>query len=192
MGWKNIISKEEFRNNIEIYALKIKKGIFIVPTDTIYGLSCNATNSKLVRKLRKIKKQVDRPLSVIVPSKEWIRNNCEVSEEAEKYLKKLPGAYTLILPLKTNSVIAEEVSLGTKTLGVRIPNHWISEMSKFMNIPLITTSANVTGTNFMTCIEDLDDYLRKRVDFVIDQGDLKGRPSNLVHLEKDNKKIIKR
>lgn len=192
MGLKKIIPSEEFKNNFKVYELVIKKSVFIVPTDTIYGLSCNALHSETVKRLRKIKKQKSRPLSVIAPSKQWIKKNCVIDSDAEKWLNKLPGPYTLILPLKNKSAVAKEVYLDSDSLGVRMPDHWVSNFANKLNVPLITTSANIAGTNFMTCLNDLDDYLEKQVDFIVDEGVCKGRPSTLVHLKDDSEKIIKR
>ena len=74
------------------------KSIFIYPTDTIYGIGCNAEESKLVEKIREIKNRDKKPFSIIAPSIKWILENCETTEkEISKYL---PGPYTLILKKK--------------------------------------------------------------------------------------------
>ncbi|GAG45638.1 unnamed protein product, partial [marine sediment metagenome] len=72
----------------EIEIRKLRNSVFIYPTDTIYGIGCNALNSKLVKRIRRIKKRDNKPFSVIAPSKKWIYDNCEVDR---KILKKLPG-----------------------------------------------------------------------------------------------------
>ena len=98
-----IITKDELKHEKLDYAKEIKKGaVFIYPTDTIYGIGCNARLPEAVIRLRAIKKQRDRPLSVIVPSKEWIRDNCDSPNRVEmrRWIKKLPGSYTIILKLK--------------------------------------------------------------------------------------------
>ena len=69
------IRKAELLANVQFYEKKLKEGIFIIPTDTVYGLSCNAKSPKLVENLRKIKKS-KQPFSVIAPSKKWIYENC--------------------------------------------------------------------------------------------------------------------
>ena len=68
--------------------------IFIYPTDTIYGLGCNAENSQAVKKIREMKQREEKPFSVIAQGKEWIRKNCLVKNE--KDLELLPGPYTII------------------------------------------------------------------------------------------------
>ena len=96
-----IISKLEFNTNKDGYISLIKSGaIFIYPTDTIYGIGCNALLNGKVKKIRDIKLNPSSPFSIIVPSKEWIYENCIVTDESEEYIKQLPGPYTLILPLK--------------------------------------------------------------------------------------------
>ena len=78
----------------------IKHGaVFIYPTDTIYGLGCDATNEESVKKIKELKyRDKDKPMSVIAPSVDWIKEHCEVTDEMiEKYL---PGPYTLLLKKK--------------------------------------------------------------------------------------------
>jgi len=175
---------------------KILKGdIFVHPTDTIYGLGCNAKDSKAVKTLRKIKKRPDNPFSVIAPSKAWIEENCELTQEAKEWLNKLPGPYTLILKTK-DSPVCKEVAPGKDSLGVRIPEHWISSLVEWVGAPIITTSVNVTDEPFMEKIEDLDldinDDIKRKLSFVLYEGEKPGRPSKIVHLEKDEVKVRER
>jgi L-threonylcarbamoyladenylate synthase len=165
---KEGINKEEILGGV----------VFIYPTDTIYGVGCDATNDNSVKRVREIKLRDEKPFSVIAPSKDWIKENCVVGPE----LDKLPGAYTLILKLKNKSCISKFVNNGLDTLGVRIPKHWISNLVSELGIPIVTTSANKSGEKFMTCLEDLD----IGVDFVIDEGKLNGKPSTII---KDGKEI---
>ena len=83
-----ILSKEEFEINKEQYFDLIDEGaVFIYPTDTIYGIGCSALNDSAVKKLRRIKKRPRMAFSIIAPSKEWIYENCEVSEDDEAWIK---------------------------------------------------------------------------------------------------------
>ena len=183
------LSKEEINGQIK---QSIKRGsVFIHPTDTIYGLGCNAILHNSVAKIRDIKDRQDKPFSVIAPSKKWIYENCEIDEEAERWIDKLPGPYTLILKLKNKECIAPNINSGLGTLGVRIPDHWFSRIVEEVGYPVVTTSANIVNQNFMTSIDDLDPKIQGRVDFAIYEGEKKGSPSNLVDLTK-NLQVIER
>ena len=96
------MTREQVFLNKELLRRKIKEGaIFIYPTDTIYGIGCSALDKKAVKKIREIKGIADeKPLSIIVPSKLWIEENCRLDFQAQQWIDKLPGPYTLILPLK--------------------------------------------------------------------------------------------
>ena len=150
-----VLTKEEVELRKHELAERILKGaIFIHPTDTIYGLGCNALLSEAVKKIRELKNAQEQPFSVIAPSKTWIEINCDISEKAAKWLERLPGPYTLILPLKNEKAVAKEVNNGIGTLGVRIPKHWISEFVSFLGFPIITTSVNKVSASFMTSLEE--------------------------------------
>ena len=188
-----IINKEEFELEKELFFEQIIKGaVYIHPTDTIYGLGTNATNKKTVQKIRDLKKRKNIPFSIIAPSKEWIKKNCELNERVERWIKKLPGPYTLILKIKNKGAIANNVAPGLDTIGVRIPDHWFGIIGKALNIPLVTTSANVVGGDFMTSIEDLNRDIRCGVDFIVYEGEKKGRPSTLIDLSKEKEDIKER
>lgn len=178
-----VLSKEEFEREKDIIRSKLKEEniAFIYPTDTIYGIGCSALNKEAVEMIRKIKRRENSPFSVIAPSKEWIAENCRLNENAKEWLKKLPGPYTLVLKTKEECV-AKNVAPGLKTLGVRIPDHWFSGFAKEMNIPIISTSANISGNDFMTSLEDLDDDIKSKVDFIVYEGVKEGKPSRIIDL----------
>jgi L-threonylcarbamoyladenylate synthase len=188
----NVVSREEFKKNEKELLKAITEGaLFVYPTDTIYGLGCDATNSDAVQRVREAKQQFEQPFSVIVPSKEWIRKNCEISSEAGTWLDKLPGPYTLILKLKNATAVAQEVTLGKDTLGVRIPHHWFSDVAAELMRPLVTTSANLHGKPFMTTLEQLDTTIKDKVGFVVYEGPKDARPSTIVDLTEGVKVIAR-
>mgnify|MGYP001280574953 CR=1 FL=1 len=187
------ISKEEMRERTDEFYDKIRKGnLFIYPTDTIYGIGCDASNEQAVNNLRTAKARPTTPFSVIVPSTDWIRENCHIPKHAEPWLDKLPGPYTLILKLKNQDGIAKNVNPGISSIGIRIPNHWISGVVRELNTPIITTSANKAGSEFMTSTENLDPKVASKVDFTIAEGEKEGNPSTLIDLTESETKVIER
>jgi len=189
---KIITVNDYFKNKNKILN-HIKKGlVFIYPTDTIYGIGCDATNVRAVSRLREAKKRDKKPFSIIAPSKSWIKRNCVVNNKAKEWLDKLPGKYTLILKLKSNKVIAKNVNLGTGKIGVRIPKKWSALIAKDLNRPIISTSANITGEPFMTSLEDLNPRVKEHIDLIISEGSKKARPSKIIDLTRNKVITTKR
>ncbi len=153
--------------------------ILIYPTDTIYGIGCDATNASAVRKIRTLKRS-KKPFSVIA-SKEWIKKNCEIPKRFMRYLKLLPGPYTLILKLKNKSAVSKEVNQGSGTIGVRIPAHPFTKEILKGKRPFITTSVNETGERFITSTGEIPERFKKAA-IIIDAGKLKGKPSKIYDL----------
>ena len=178
-----ILTKTELQSRLPEISEQIRNGaIFIYPTDTIYGIGCNALDQRAVEKIRVLKERPSNPFSIIAPSKEWIVKNCIVTKEAKEWLNKLPGPYTLILKLKNKNAIAKNVNQGEETIGVRIPDHWFSSIVQELGFLIVTTSANRSGRAFMTSLEDLDPKIKEGVDFIIYEGEKKGKPSKIVNL----------
>ncbi len=156
----------------------IKHGaVFIYPTDTIYGLGCDATNLESVGLIKKMKyRDRDKPMSVIAPSVEWIKEHLVVEEAIiEKYF---PGPYTLILK-KKNPDFMKHIS-SNDSLGVRIPDCEFTELVEKAGVPFITTSVNFAGEPFAVKISDINHDILDAVDIVIGVGKLDGRPSTLI------------
>lgn len=153
---------------------KLRDGaVFIYPTDTIYGVGCDASVGKAARRIRELKVRDEKPFSVIAPSKAWIVKNCVV--EDLRILDFLPGPFTVIFPLRKGAGIAREVAVGT--LGVRMPNHPILDFVKAYKRPVVTTSVNRSGEPNAVELADFDPF---PVDFVIYEGKKDGAPSTII------------
>jgi len=161
---------------------RLKSEIFIYPTDTIYGLGCDATNEKLVGKLRETKNRDYKPLSIIAPSVKWILKNFKVERKLiEKYL---PGPFTLLLEKKDVSFLPWISN--TKLIGIRIPDCEFTNVIQNTGLPIVTTSVNISGEPFATSLEDIDSEIKKKIDLVIPGENLSGIPSTLI---KDGKEF---
>lgn len=189
----NILTKDEFHVNFEDLKMNIEEGsVFVHPTDTIYGLGCDATNKEAVKRIRDVKDRHESPFSVIAPSKEWILENCHINEGAKEWIDKLPGGYTLILRLKNKDCIAPNVNFDLQTLGVRIPEHWFSKVVSKINKPMVTTSANKSGEDFMTSLDNLNPEINDHIDFIIYEEEKHGKPSTIVDLTNEVPIVIRR
>ncbi len=158
---------------------QIKQGkIFIYPTDTIYGLGCDATNEESVEKIKKIKERDrDKPLSIIAPSFEWINQNCHVDVDADLH-KYLPGPYTIILKKKDPDFLKHISS--TDTIGIRIPDCDFTKQIQEAGVPFISTSVNLSGQPFAKSVNEISQEIKSNVDVIVDEGELNGKPSTLI------------
>jgi len=167
----------------------IKDGkIFIYPTDTVYGLGCNAFQGPSVKSIREIK-NTGHPFSIIAPSKDWIKRNFHLP--SPKYLDKLPGPYTLILKKKRPTFLTS--SSIYFSLGVRIPDHPLTKIIQEADVPFITTSANVSGLPTIKEVnEKISARLRLGVDIAIDGGKIEGKPSQIIDLTGEKPEILRK
>ncbi len=179
--------------NIEDICTHIEEGaLFIHPTDTIYGIGCDATNKEAVKKIRDVKNRNESPFSVIAPTKDWIMENCHVHEKAKEWIDKLPGGYTLIFKLKKKECIAANVNFDLDSVGVRMPDHWFLEVADRIGKPIVTTSANKAGESFMTSLDNLNPEIQSYMKFIVYEEEKHGRPSTIVDLTNEEPVVIRR
>jgi len=153
--------------------------VFIYPTDTIYGLGCNALVTSSVNKIREMKGRGRKPFSIIAPGKQWVIENCYVSNpELDKYL---PGPYTLFLKRRGEEGLGG-VNPEDGTLGVRIPDHWFTEIVRESEVPFVTTSVNLSGEKHMETLEDANKTMLAKADYIIYEGEKKGPSSEKIDL----------
>ncbi len=188
-----VVTRQEFIEHMNGYISQVKSGsVIIYPTDTIYGMGCNALLNKSVQKVRELKDNPQNPFSVIVPNKEWIYDNCIVPPEAESFIEQLPGPITIILPLKNDTLFSKDVSPNLDTIGIRLPDHYISTFVQKLGYPLITTSVNKKGRRWMISLENLDEDIQKGIDFIVYDGEIEGTPSKIVRFDQGQSVQISR
>lgn len=187
-----ILARREFLMRKTEILNKIKAGnIFIYPTDTIYGIGCNALLTNSVKEIRLIKNRPKSPFSIIVPSKQWIFDNCILTNHQKQEIEtKLPGPYTFIIKLNNKCEISKNINPKDNTIGLRIPDHYITNIVKELGVPIVTTSANKHGEKFMTSIENLDSDIENEVEFMIYDGEKTAKPSKIINFV--TKEVIER
>ncbi|MDD5254223.1 MAG: L-threonylcarbamoyladenylate synthase [Candidatus Nanoarchaeia archaeon] len=183
------ISKALSKTNRKKVIKSIIEGkIFVYPTDTIYGIGCDALNEDSVNKIREIKDRFDKPFSVIAPNKPWIYNNFKVNK---RYIERLPGPFTFILKVIKKNLVAKSVNFNLDTLGVRIPDNEFTKLVQEAGIPFITTSVNIKNKKPITSIDKIPRKIAKEIDIVIDAGELKNNPSTIIDLTGKIAKILR-
>ena len=180
------LNENERKNVLEFLKEEILNGkIIICGTDTLYGISANALNENAVKKVYEIKRRdFSKPLSICVKDKEDIEKYAYVNDLAKKIIDKfLPGALTIIL--KKKPIIPDIVA--KDYIGIRIPDEDI--IRELSVVPLTTTSANISGKESPTSIDEIDEEILENVDYVVDIGKCKhSKPSTVIKIEDD--KII--
>ncbi len=173
------VDREYVENNRREILEAIKAGkIFIYPTDTIYGLGCNALLESSVTKIREIKSRDTKPFLLIAPSKSWILENAKVEKEiVDQYF---PGPYTIIAN-RIQTKFAPNVNF-TDEIGLRIPDHWFTKLVEEAGVPFVTTSVNITGDKHMERLEDVSEEILSQVDFVVYEGEKRGESSTKINL----------
>ena len=163
-----------------------KGGLIIYPTDTVYGLGCDITNTKAMEKVAQLKGlKLDKAnFSFICYDLSNLSDYVkQIDTPAYKILKKaLPGPYTFVLPSSTNLPKAFK---NKKTVGIRIPdNNIIRELVKKLGNPIVSTSIYDEDDllEYTTDPELIFEKWGNKVDIVIDGGYGSNIPSTIVDL----------
>jgi L-threonylcarbamoyladenylate synthase len=168
-------------------------GLVITPTDTIYGIMGDSLNEDVIRRVFEVKQRpYNKPLLLLMDSFEMVDNYTEELSEMEKKLVKRfwPGLVTFIL--RKNDNVSDLITSGSDTVGIRIPdNKDILEIISKLKRPVISTSANITGTPVITSTKLLEKDLIDNIDYIYDGGVVNDVSSTIVKVV-DNKVNILR
>ena len=143
-------------NDMDLAAKYIENGeIIIIPTDTLYGFSFDAYNSKTTEKFNKFKKR-NSPLSIIVDSIEMAKKYAKLTDK-KKIHHLLPGPFTLLFS-KIESGLAPLITNNSNKIGIRIPNNkFCIEIVKRLKRPIVTTSVNFHKTPALSSIKIMEE-----------------------------------
>lgn len=170
-------------------------GLVIYPTDTVYGLGCDITNTKALERIAKIKgiKLEKANFSFVCSDlsniSDYVR---QIDTSTFKLLKRaLPGAYTFILPGNNN--LPKEFKKKT-TVGIRVPDNAIAlEIVRKLGNPIVSTSIYDEDDviEYTTDPELIFEKWQNLVDIVIDGGYGDNQPSTIIDLSGDEPVIVR-
>ncbi|WP_282787986.1 L-threonylcarbamoyladenylate synthase [Flavobacterium croceum] len=170
-------------------------GLIIYPTDTVYGVGCDITNTKALEKVAKLKgiKLEKANLSFICYDLSHISDYVkQIDTSTFKLLKRaFPGPYTFILPGGND---LPKVFKNKKTVGIRIPdNTIIREIVKELGNPIISTSIHDDDDiiEYATDPELIFEKWQNKVDLVIDGGYGDNIPSTIIDLSQGEPEIVR-
>ena len=171
-------------------------GILLYPTDTLYGLGVDALNVEALKKLRALKgREEGKPISIVVADMKMVEEYAEVTPLARKLAEAfLPGKITLILNAK--DILPAELTAGTGSVGVRIPNNILClNLARQLGRPYTATSANVSDMDPKSTVSGILAQFGAEagmIDRVIDVGELlESLPSTVVDVRGNAPHVVR-
>ena len=168
-----------------------KGNILIYPTDTLYGLGADATNTSAIEKINKLKKR-KTPLSIMVSSLNEIEKYAVINSDTKKELKKIfPGPFTALLQSKKTD-LSYLVQNQSNKIGIRIPNHpFCLDLLNEYKKPIITTSVNTHGEKPLNNIDEIEKKFSK-INIYYQNNNLDSKGSTIVDFTKKPPILIRR
>ncbi len=170
--------------------LKVLKqgGTILYPTDTVWGIGCDATNYEAVEKIYNLKRRKESKSMICIVSNfkmlnQYIEDVPEVAYDIIKYAIK-PTTIIYDRPLH----VAENLIASDNTLAIRVIREGFcnSLLRKFKK-PIVSTSANISDQPTPKSFKEISEEILKGVDYVVNLHDKKkaGKPSSIIKLSND-------
>ncbi|KQS47493.1 MAG: threonylcarbamoyl-AMP synthase [Flavobacterium lindanitolerans] len=171
-------------------------GIILYPTETVWGIGCDATNPDAVAKIYALKRREESKSMIVLMNGERMVYNVfkDIPEVAWQILDLSEKPTTLILDNPRN--IAKNLIAPDNTLGMRIVKEpFCYKLLERMKKPLVSTSANISGEPTPINYKEISPEILKGVDYVVNlqQEKMTGKPSAIIKLTSDSQvKIIRK
>ena len=160
-------------------------GVILYPTDTVWGLGCDACNEQAVKKVFEIKRRSEAKSLVLLASD---------LDMVAKYVKQIPSVaidlvevndapMTIIYP--EGQYLAPSTMAADGSVGIRIPygEHFCKELVKRFRRPIVSTSANISGEPTPEKFSDISEEIKAAVDYVVPrcmESDSTGKSSQII------------
>jgi L-threonylcarbamoyladenylate synthase len=179
--------EEEIKKTVKILQ---QGGVILYPTDTIWGLGCDATNEKAVTRVYEIKKRTDtKAMLILVDDTSKILNYVEeVPEMAWQLVELTTKPLTIIYPKAKNlpyNLVAEDESIGIRVTDEEFSKKLCAQFGK----PIVSTSANISGKATPLNFSEISDEIKSAVDYIVkyrQKETFKPKPSSIIKIEKGN------
>ena len=146
----------------------LREGMTLLyPTDTIWGIGCDAANADAIERIYAIKQRDHSKSMLILANEQMLAPH--IPSEARQLLLHSPRPTTVILPVDMLAVpIADNLPAADGTIGVRIPQfHFCQQLLHELGSPLVSTSANLSGQPSPTTYADIAPALKQRIDLCL-------------------------
>lgn len=177
MAMKTSVSTEMQQEAAEAVRILREGGIILYPTDTVWGLGCDATNAAAVERIYRLKRSENKKSMLVL---------CASADMTVRYVNKAPGIAFEVMELATKPLtlilpgaagVAENLIPDEGTLGVRVPDHAFCQlMLRGLKCPIVSTSANISGCATPAGLEEVAREIIDGVDFVVNPR-FEGKPT---------------
>lgn len=182
MERKDTKLKEEIERACEVLH---RGGLILYPTDTIWGIGCDATNEEAVRRVFALKRREEaKAMLVLVDDAGRLASYVDVPEVAYDLLEVAVRPMTIVYPGARNlapSLVAADGSVGIRVTGEAFSRGLVARLRR----PVVSTSANVSGEPAPGCFAEISEAVRAGVDYVVDyrrEEREKAAPSSVIKL----------
>lgn len=179
----NLCKCMKLENEKIIAAILNENGVGILPTDTLYGIVGSAFSKDAVEKIYKLRKRnKSKPMIILVGSLSDLKKfDIELERNQQEILKKYwPGKVSVVFECDSEKL--DYLHRGKNSLAFRLPDEkWLREFLKKTG-PIVAPSANFEGEKPAETIEQAKKYFGDKVDFYVDFGKLKSKPSTIISL----------
>lgn len=174
-----------------------KGGIILYPTDTVWGIGCDAKNEKAVQRIYEIKKRTDSKSMIILIDHE---------DQLNKYVRDVPAVAWDLIELSENPLtiiyddggsLAPNVLAEDKSVAIRVcKDEFCKKLIYKLGKPIVSTSANISGEPTPQTFDEISDVIKKAVDYVVTlrhHEQKKSQPSKIIRLRNNGEiKIIRK
>jgi L-threonylcarbamoyladenylate synthase len=173
-----------------------KGGVILYPTDTIWGIGCDATNPEAVAKVYRIKQREDsKSMLVLVETPNMLNSYVDVVPEIAWDLIDLADKPLTIIYSGAKNLAPNLVSFDG-SIGIRLVKHQFCEkLIRSFGKPIVSTSANITGKPFPKSYTEIDHEIHSQVDFIVPKEfdfNPQPSPSGIIKLEPNGEvKVIR-
>ena len=160
-------------------------GIILYPTDTVWGIGCDATNADAVKKIYELKQREETKSMIVLMNGERMMYNVfkEIPDVAWQIIDLSEKPTTLILDNPRN--VAPNLIAEDKTLGVRLVKEpFCYKLMERMKKPLVSTSANISGMPTPNSFKEIDHHILDGVDYIVNlhHDKIAAKPSTIIKL----------
>lgn len=185
---------DDRKNSISTAANELKNGgIILCPTDTIYGLSADATQSDAIEKIRELKGRDQKKSFIVLVNSDRLFNQCtaEVPEVAWDLIDNATSPLTLVVPA---SNFLPEVLRPEQMVAVRfVKEGYAYDLINRLNRPIVSTSANLSGEASPQSFAEISETIKAGVDYIVPEiyDESKAtRASKIVQLKENGEVVI--